>query len=163
VGVGGVREGSETMGPSSNEAAQIEFRSADEKDFDYCAKLYFAGIEPIIERLKLNRAAQVADFHRRWDPKQVQIVTRDGIDVGWFQTATSHDAIFLAQIFVEPVAQNQGIGTEVMHRLIKTAKHAGKAVTLGVVKSNPARRLYERLGFRIMSDDDRKFYMRLDP
>ena len=34
------------------------------------------------------------------------------------------------------------------------------AVTLGVVKTNPARRLYERLGFRITHEDDRKFYMR---
>jgi RimJ/RimL family protein N-acetyltransferase len=28
------------------------------------------------------------------------------------------------------------------------------------VKTNPARRLYERLGFRITHEDDRKFYMR---
>jgi len=155
--------GSEAMVTSGNEAVEIEFRSADEKDFDYCTKLYFAGIEPIIQRLKLDRAAQVADFRRRWEPRGVQIITRNGIDVGWFQTTTSRDAIFLAQIFLEPSAQNQGIGTEVMHRLIDTAMRAGKAVALEVVKSNPARRLYERLGFRITSDDDRKFHMRLDP
>ena len=33
---------------------------------------------------------------------------------------------------------------------------AGQAVTLGVVKTNPARRLYERLGFRITHADDRE-------
>jgi ribosomal protein S18 acetylase RimI-like enzyme len=151
------------MEPGSNEAARIEFRSADVKDFDYCARLYFAGIEPIIQRLKLDRASQVADFRQRWAPNEVQIINRGGVDVGWFQIATSRNEIFLAQIFVEPSVQNQGIGTEVMHRLTKQAKRAGKAVTLGVVKSNPARRLYERLGFRITSEDNQKFYMRLDP
>jgi ribosomal protein S18 acetylase RimI-like enzyme len=33
-------------------------------------------------------------------------------------------------------------------------------VTLGVVKINPALSLYERLGFRVTHQDDRKFYMR---
>jgi len=36
-------------------------------------------------------------------------------------------------------------------------------VRLNVVKVNPARRLYERLGFRITNEDDRKFYMKLNP
>jgi hypothetical protein len=32
-----------------------------------------------------------------------------------------------------------------------------------VVKINPALRLYERMGFRITHEDDRKLYMRRDP
>jgi ribosomal protein S18 acetylase RimI-like enzyme len=57
--------------------------------------------------------------------------------------------------------RNQGIGTAVMHRLMEEAARAGRAVTLGVVKTNPARRLYERLGFAVTHADERKFYMRL--
>jgi hypothetical protein len=33
-------------------------------------------------------------------------------------------------------------------------------MTLAVVKINPAKRLYDRLGFRVAHEDDRKFYMR---
>ena len=36
-------------------------------------------------------------------------------------------------------------------------------MTLGVVKINPAKWLYDRLGFRITHEDDRKFYMRREP
>jgi ribosomal protein S18 acetylase RimI-like enzyme len=36
-------------------------------------------------------------------------------------------------------------------------------VTLGVVKTNPAKRLYERLGFRVTNEDERKLYMRREP
>jgi ribosomal protein S18 acetylase RimI-like enzyme len=36
-------------------------------------------------------------------------------------------------------------------------------VCLSVVKINPALRLYERLGFRITHEDDRKFYMKREP
>jgi ribosomal protein S18 acetylase RimI-like enzyme len=50
-----------------------------------------------------------------------------------------------------------------MNRLIAEAMRTRQAVTLGVVKTNPALRLYQRLGFRITHEDDRKFYMRRDP
>ena len=33
-------------------------------------------------------------------------------------------------------------------------------MTLAVVRSNRALKLYERLGFRIVDEDDRKFYMK---
>ena len=50
-----------------------------------------------------------------------------------------------------------------MKRLIAEAARAHQAVRLNVVKINPALRLYERLGFRTTHEDDRKFYMKLDP
>jgi len=50
-----------------------------------------------------------------------------------------------------------------MHRIIGEAARAGGAVTLGVVKTNPALRLYRRLGFQVTHEDDRKFYMRREP
>ena len=56
----------------------------------------------------------------------------------------------------------KGIGTEVMKRLIAETIQLHNTVRLNVVKINPARRLYERLGFRVTHEDDRKFYMTFD-
>jgi hypothetical protein len=50
-----------------------------------------------------------------------------------------------------------------MRILIEEAARENKAVTLGVVKTNPARRLYERLGFSVTHEDQYKFYMRRHP
>jgi ribosomal protein S18 acetylase RimI-like enzyme len=47
-----------------------------------------------------------------------------------------------------------------MHRLIDEAARADHAVTLGVVKTNPALRLYRRLGFAITGEEQRKYNMR---
>lgn len=99
-------------------------------------------------------------FGRSW--AQVRIVTLDGTDVGWLQSFVKDDALFLGQLFVDKSLRGQGIGTEVVKGLIEEAANAGRAVTLGVVKTNPALRLYERLGFRTTHDDERKFYMRRD-
>jgi ribosomal protein S18 acetylase RimI-like enzyme len=137
-------------------SVQIAFRRGSPQDFDYCAKLYFA--DTAIRELNLE--AQIGGFRARWDAKEVRIVMRDGVDIGWLQTAAAGDALFLAQLFVDAAAQRQGIGTEVMRRVIAEAAHAGQAVTLGVVKTNPALRLYERLGFKVTHEDSRKFYMR---
>ena len=73
------------------------------------------------------------------------------------------DGLFLKQLFVDGPCQNQGIGTQVMHQLIADAERSGDPVLLHVVKINPALRLYQRLGFRIIGEDDRKFFMKRDP
>jgi ribosomal protein S18 acetylase RimI-like enzyme len=143
-------------------ATRMNLRPARSEDFDYCARLYFEGMENIIKELNLNMEAQIAGFRQRWDVTQVRIVTLDGSDIGWLQSFVKDDALFLGQLFVDKSLRGQGIGTELVQGLIEEAASAGRAVTLGVVKTNPALRLYERLGFRTTHDDDRKFYMRRD-
>jgi ribosomal protein S18 acetylase RimI-like enzyme len=142
---------------------RITLRPARTQDFDYCASLYFTGMKKIIQELNLDMAAQVTSFRQQWEFKQVRIIDFDGADVGWLQSTALDGALFLAQLFVDSPFQRRGIGTQVMKCLIGEATHARQAVTLGVVKINPALRLYERLGFRITHEDDRKFYMRRDP
>ena len=132
------------------------------EDFDYCARLYFEGMDNIIKALNLNKDAQVADFRQRWDVGQVRVITLDATDIGWLQSFVKDDALFLGQLFVDGALRRQGIGTEVVKGLIEEAARASQAVTLGVVKTNPALRLYERLGFRTTHEDARKFYMRRD-
>jgi GNAT superfamily N-acetyltransferase len=136
------------------------FRPAYPEDFTYCTRLYFAGMKAIINELSLNVDAQFNSLRQRWDVTQVRIITLNGADVGWVQSIVDNGALFLGELFVAGPFQNRGIGTEVVNTLIEEAARAGMALTLGVVKTNPALRLYERLGFQVTHDDDRKFYMR---
>ena len=142
--------------------SQPALRPAGPEDFDYCARLYLEGMDDIIKALNLNKDAQVSGFRQRWDVGQVRIITLDGTDIGWLQSFAKDDALFLGQLFVDGALRRRGIGTEVVKGLIEEAARAGRAVTLGVVKTNPALRLYERLGFRTTHEDARKFYMRRD-
>jgi GNAT superfamily N-acetyltransferase len=83
-------------------------------------------------------------------------------ELSW-QAITQDDDLFVAQMVVDGPFQRKGIGTEVMKRLISEASEFNLAVRLNVVRINPVRRLYERLGFRVTHEDDRKFYMKRDP
>jgi len=141
-------------------ATQPALRPARPDDFDYCARLYFEGMDKVIKELNLNMPAQIAGFRQRWVVDQVRIITLDGTDIGWLQSFLDADALYLGQLFVEDAWRGQRIGTEVVKGLLEEAARAGHAVTLGVVKTNPALRLYERLGFRTTHEDERKFYMR---
>jgi ribosomal protein S18 acetylase RimI-like enzyme len=142
--------------------SQTVLRPARPEDFDYCARLYFEGMEKVIKELHLDMDTQIAGFRQRWDVMQVRIITLDGTDIGWLQSFVEDDALFLGQLFVDRTLRGQGIGTHLVKRLIEEAARAGRAVTLGVVKASPALRLYKRLGFRITHEDERKFYMRRD-
>jgi len=141
---------------------QIALRPAVSQDFEYCKRLYFTGMKKIIEELGLDMAAQAASFVQNWDLAEVRIIAVGG-DVGWLQSSMRIDGLFLAQLFVDDPFQRQGIGTEVMNRLIGEATLLNQGVRLAVVKTNPALRLYVRLGFQITHEDDRKFYMKRDP
>jgi GNAT superfamily N-acetyltransferase len=135
-------------------------RPARPDDFDFCARLYFSSMAETIRLLKLDVVAQTANLRERWDVAEVEIITSDGADIGWLQKSIKDDALFLEQIFIDAASQNRGIGSGIINRLIDKAKQDGRPVTLGVVKTNPALRLYERLEFRVTHQDDHKFYMR---
>ena len=141
---------------------EIRLRRAFADDFSYCKRLYFAGMNAFLEQLRLDRAAHEAGFQQQWKPTQVRIIVLDGLDVGWLQSIEREDGLFIGQLFVDGAFQRRGIGTEVLHRLIDEAAQSNQPVHLNVVKSNPAVRLYMRLGFCVTHEDDRKLYMKRD-
>jgi len=143
-----------------NRPVPIELRPALGHDFEYCKRLYFEGMGWIIEELHLDRAAQETGFRQQWNMTQVRIVVFDFTDVGC--RPSGDDELFVGQMFVESRFQRKGIGTQVMKRLISEATAFNLPVRVNVVRINPARRLYERLGFRVTHEDDRKFYMKRD-
>ena len=145
-----------------NRPVPIELRPALDHDFEYCRRLYFGEMRWIIEELRLDRTSQETSFRQQWNSTQVRLIALNGTDVGWVQTITENDELFVAQMFVDSRFQRKGIGTEVMRQLISEATAFNLAVRLNVVRINPARRLYERLGFRVTHEDDRKFYMKRD-
>jgi GNAT superfamily N-acetyltransferase len=148
---------------ATDKPMRITLRHAVAEDFEDCQRLYFAGMKNLIEELGLDMAAQTATFSEQWALEQVRIISADGSDVGWLQTDVREEGVFVGQLFVDGPSQGQGIGTEVMKQVIREAAGLNQAVSLAVVKINPALRLYKRLGFRITHHDDRKFYMRRDP
>jgi ribosomal protein S18 acetylase RimI-like enzyme len=104
---------------------------------------------------------QVASFAKQWKLENVRIICVDGQAVGWLQAVEAPSEIVLQQFFVAPNRQRMGIGTEVLRGLLAGWKPTGKPALLSVLKNNPVRRLYERFGFSVVSEEGVKFQMKL--
>ena len=103
---------------------------------------------------------QRASFAAQWKREEVRIISVDGKDVGWLQVADLPTEIRLQKFFVSPQFQRHGIGSEVLSNLLVTWRSTGKKIVLKVLKNNPARRLYERLGFSVAAEAGVTFRMR---
>lgn len=90
---------------------------------------------------------QQARFRRRFDPARWRVITRDGAEVGALELDPRPGELFLSNFLLFPEHQRKGIGTAVMQELLRDARAEGRCVRLRVLKVNPARRLYEWLGF----------------
>ena len=78
------------------------------------------------------------------------LLVRDGRPLGRLVLDRRADDIRVVDIALMPEEQGQGIGTAVLREVLADADAAGVPVTLHVVATSPARRLYERLGFRLV-------------
>jgi ribosomal protein S18 acetylase RimI-like enzyme len=145
-------------------APPIALRAAAASDYDFARILHHAGMRWIGERLAggWDDAAQDQKFASQFVSSEVRIIVLGDRDVGYLQLADEADALFLKDLHVLAPFQNRGIGTAALRMLFAEAGRAGKAMTVGVVKFNPARALYARLGFRLVREDEHKLHLRRD-
>ena len=67
----------------------------------------------------------------------------------------------VVQLQVAPEHQRSGIGSLLLRRLCAEARDAGADLTLSVLKSNPALRLYVRQGFAVFGESSTAYKMRI--
>jgi len=143
------------------ENAPIALRPARSDDYDFALGLYVEAIKAYaIAYMAWDEAVETARFARLWMPANTRIITRDGIAIGWLAASERASDIFLQQLYIMSDHQRRGIGTRVMELLLTQWRATGKPIVLGVLKNNPARRLYERLGFTVVGETKTKFIMR---
>ncbi|WP_428715081.1 GNAT family N-acetyltransferase [Uliginosibacterium sediminicola] len=64
-------------------------------------------------------------------------------------------------IFLRPEFQGLGVGSALLAQEANRAKIVNKHLVLKVIKINPAKRLYDRLGFKVVKEDDATYHMQL--
>ena len=84
-------------------------------------------------------------------PNNITLVIIDGRRAGNICVRQGPDSIYVENIQISPALQGHGIGSYILHRIIDGS--AKKSVKLTTFDHNPAKRLYERMGFSVV---DRK-------
>jgi [ribosomal protein S18]-alanine N-acetyltransferase len=134
------------------------------------------GITPPAKDEILNHpdiAKYVKDWGTQGDQGLIAVDTQTGLSIGsaWLRLFDSHnkgygyvnDITPELSIAIVPEYRNQGIGTQLLMRLLEAAKISGySSISLSVDPHNPAVRLYQKLGFKKIGISGTSWTMKLD-
>jgi GNAT superfamily N-acetyltransferase len=101
--------------------------------------------------LRMQFDAQRTQYRSRYPDVESRIITADDEPVGNLLIAREEDVVRVLDVNIRPSWQSRGIGTQILSQLIE---QASAPVALHVQVHNPARRLYERLGFYELESDE---------
>ncbi|MEV7278170.1 GNAT family N-acetyltransferase [Streptomyces sp. NPDC093111] len=131
-------------------------RAARAADVEPVAELKAVVMRDDLERLGRYDAHRVRQRLRdEFRPEHTSVVEVDGAFAGCvaFGPHPHGPGRYLAHFYLAPEAQGRGLGTAVLTALLDRADADGVPVRLTVVQGSAARRLYERAGFTIESED----------
>ena len=138
----------------------VSLRPATDGDYDFLWWLKGATMRAYVDAIwGWDEAFQRQYFQERFDPARMEIVELAGEAVGHISVERREECIFLGVIEIAPDYQSQGIGAGLIRDLQKEAERRGVPVKLQVLQGNPARRLYERLGFAATGETETHIMM----
>lgn len=88
-----------------------------------------------------------------------EIILQGTRPVGLLKVARDASDWELMQIQLIPELQGHGIGSELIGSLALEAEQAGASLRLWVLNGNPARRLYQRMGFTVVGENEHALEM----
>lgn len=133
----------------------FQLRQVTDGDYDFLYGLHVAAMKDLVARVwGWEDARQKQFFADHFDPAPSRIVVVNGEDVGVVVVVWGAADAFIASIEIVPAYQGRGLGTALVERVIAEARARGLPVRLQVLKINPARRLYERLGFVVTGETE---------
>jgi len=131
-----------------------------ESDIDFLYALHVATMKDYVDKTwGWEDAFQESVFRKNYVPGKIQVLTFDGVDMGMLIIEERPDDIFLRAIEVHPAYQGKGIATQIINQIIADGIQKRKPVRLQVLKVNPAKRLYERLGFSVAEETPTHYIM----
>ena len=113
----------------------------------------------IFEFLTMQFDAQRSHYQTHYSDARFDIIEQDGERIGRLYLAEMDREFRLMDIALLPGLRNQGIGSRLTRDILDLARQLGWQVTLHVEDENPARRLYQRLGFTVVGEQS--FYKKM--
>lgn len=129
--------------------AWLESKKVCYKDY---VDQYYGGWEDGMQA-KLNTAT----FEKSRRMSCFRVIEQRGEIVGFFGFDEQPEQVVGLTIHMFPQGRNQGLGSFFLEQV----RTLGKPAALKVFKTNPARRLYERHGFKVYDETESHYLMKL--
>ena len=103
--------------------------------------------------LRMQFNAQRQQYRSQYPDAHFDRILEDGVAIGTLYAMRGPEEFVLIDIMLLAEHRNTGIGAKLVKKLIREANAAKKPLQAHVLKTNPAWRLWRRLGFEIVADD----------
>ena len=133
-------------------------RAATPEDRDFLLAVYAGVREPELAQVEWPPGAKEAFVAQQFDAQDryyreyyagasFDVIEVDGRPAGRLYVDRWPAEIRIVDIALAPEFRGRGVGSVLLRGLIEEARASDRSLTIHVEHGNPARRLYERLGF----------------
>lgn len=145
--------------------ASYTLRPATPSDYGAFYRIHKESMGPYIEATwgPWVELAQRDFFQARMDRGHIEVVVVEGVAGGILELDDRFGVCFVSNIQLSAACRRRGIGSAILREVLAQAGARGQAVELTVLRVNPARALYERLGFVETSVSATHHFMRWSP
>jgi ribosomal protein S18 acetylase RimI-like enzyme len=144
--------------------SEITRRDVRESDRAFLLDLYAAVREPelaltpwTLEQkqafVEMQFNAQTVGYRDAYPQAAHEVICCAGREVGRIYWSNKPDCLHILDITIAPQSRNLGIGGRVLRDILDAADSVNKSVTIYVESYNPSLRLFERLGFHVITQD----------
>ena len=142
---------------------EYSFRNCTLEDFDFLFELKKENFKWYVDRIwgwkdndqkeRLKQDLKEHLIHKR-------IIMVDNKPVGVYAIHKTEDGdLFINEISILTEYQNKGIGRKILEEQLKENHKKGIRTILQVFKENPAKKLYEQLGFKVYGETETHYQM----
>jgi ribosomal protein S18 acetylase RimI-like enzyme len=158
--VGSAAKAANAAASESHPLTAFELRKATMKDCAFLYHLRSITLERYVSEFSGWGAEQREAYYLDFDPSIHEIIAIDGQDAGAVAIVRKDTEIRFINLHLLPEYQSRGVGTAIFQQAITEADARRIPIVLqGVLKTNPAIRLYERLGFAVTEEGDLRYVM----
>jgi GNAT superfamily N-acetyltransferase len=140
--------------------AQPRLRPAGEDDRSFLLSVYASTREEELAAMPWSDAERRAFVAFQFDAQDAayrdypdatfSVVEVGGEPAGRLYVARWAREIRIVDVALLPAFRGRGVGTALLSALVQESEASGRPLTIHVEAENPARRLYERMGFRVV-------------
>ncbi|WP_260260232.1 GNAT family N-acetyltransferase [Vibrio intestinalis] len=141
---------------------EISLRKAKFSDLDFLMTLRDRTMREYLIGANMPISDEAYQKRIHYHFEHAQIIEYEGKSVGLYKATYDQDTNYwyLVQLQVLPEYQGKRIGSQLLEHLIDCATQTRSKVGLSVIKSNPARKLYSRHGFKVVEESESELLMR---
>jgi GNAT superfamily N-acetyltransferase len=136
-----------TLRPATKADAPLFYSVIDRTMREFIVATWGAWNEELIQRESLEHSVS----------PNAQVIQVGNIPVGVFVVEREQTYIYVQEIYLLPDHQRKGIGRYLITSIIAEATHGNLPVRLRVLRVNPAKEFYQKLGF-VVTETSQEFY-----